>query len=258
MRQLYGFTYPIMLDPVITDPSIYNQVNSYSSRRFISTEEPKERLTTGDVIIGFEGWNHPLEEGAGEALDMTTNDNRTVYILRNGVRVSALRPAHIQGYQTGTVGNEKALATSFTNKNLLFSNGSQIGKLIVYGYSAGGDAAIEFVNQISHQVDLLIVVDSNALTIFTANTEVYDNTREVINYIATTAADHGGQAGKLTASNASKTEISNITLEGESHASIYKNTRDRCINHIRKELSVYDYIPPNKYNPIPPGYKLIA
>ncbi len=208
------------------------------------------------VILGFEGFNHPLEKGVGRPIPMDTPDNRVVDILNTvkkrfiptlGARVA------VQAYATDMDEFVQHHAKRFLNQNLSFDKaGNQTGKLLIYGYSMGGDTAVElatFLNRPnaimknkktpkSVEIELVVTVDAATFNNFGIDRDIPPNVKVNENFWTSTPKTKFGQkGGENRAIDASKTTVNNHKIADSTHATIYKMTKARAIELLVKALN---------------------
>ncbi len=196
-----------------------------------------DRLETTHVVVGFEGFNLPLFENAGDQIASDKTDNRVVAILTQGTK--DVDNVVWRGYSTDMGEKADIKAESFITENLRVSKGRQLGKLIIYGYSMGGDTAVELCKRLQghYTVDLLITVDTATAFDLGVDRVIPENVRKNLNYMAMlTIHDKERHGAENKAENKATTIVDNIPYPNDSHATIYKTTKIDAINEIRAAL----------------------
>jgi hypothetical protein len=119
-------------------------------------------------------------------------------------------------------------------------------KVIVYGYSYGGDFAVDLAEKLKGdniQVDLLITVDAadGPLMGTTVNRDIPDNVSVNVNEYQTTNSPMGSRGDKNTAQDASKTKVYNVDMskvESVTHGSIDEVAKDVNSTLINKTMGI--------------------
>lgn len=199
------------------------------------------------VVVMFEGWNAPWEKEGGksipkEAKSTISSIRRKVvdqfnFARRYKTSIKDERLA-IEAYATDTDDDVKDLAIDFIEKN---NKGN--GKVIIYGYSWGGDTAVELAKDLNGkgiQVDLLVTIDS-ALGPFNGpavrDRTVPPNVKLNMNHYTTTPQSRIGSRGLPNwAEDSSKTEVRNIKHTGPSHGQMDEKTSSQAVKYILDEI----------------------
>jgi RHS repeat-associated protein len=139
-----------------------------------------------------------------------------------------------------TSGSAVANAFDFVVKN--YTKGE---KVILYGYSNGGDFAVELASKLKGEgidVDLLITVDAadGPLMGTTVDHSIPDNVKVNVNEYQTTNSSIGSRGDGNTADDATKTKVinSNLTnVKGVNHGSIDEIAKDLNTSLINKTVT---------------------
>src|SRR5687767_8681004 len=103
-------------------------------------------VTVQHVVVAFEGFNAPWEDGGGPIPETEANVvNAILQGVTAGVESATVKIAR-QGYSTDADEDARDLAKAFIEQHLRVVDGQQRGKLVIYGYSMGGDTAIELAD----------------------------------------------------------------------------------------------------------------
>jgi dienelactone hydrolase len=191
----------------------------------------------------FEGWNAPWEEEGGKPVPK--NAKTTINAIRRGViNEFNLAQAYktsikddslaIEAYATDTDDDVKDLAIGFIEKNHTDS-----GVVVIYGYSWGGDTAIELAKDLDEKqinVDLLITIDA-ALGPFNGpavrDRTITGNVKLNLNHYTSTPMSRIGSRGMPNrAKDSRKTTVKNIVHQGPSHGQMDEATAGASINYI--------------------------
>jgi thioesterase domain-containing protein len=113
------------------------------------------------------------------------------------------------------------------------------GKVIIYGYSWGGDTAVELAKDLKAKqinVELLITIDS-ALGPFNGpavrDRTIPTNVKMKINHYTTTPKSRIGSRGLSNkAEDSSKTKVINISHTGPTHGQMDEETLSDSVNYI--------------------------
>ena len=197
-----------------------------------------------NVVVLFEGWNAPWEEEGGKPIPVqiksTISSIRNEIISKYSMQKISKGSAKsdllaIQAYATDTDDDVKTLALKFLREN---QNAN--GKIIVYGYSWGGDTAVELVSDFKKKVNLLVTVDA-ALGPFSRGIArdrvIPDNVVLNVNHYTTTPDSKALSQGiPHKAKDATKTKVVNIKHEGVAHRDMDEITKDTAVRYIVNEL----------------------
>ena len=214
--------------------------------------------TTTHVILAFEGFNHPFESGVGRPIPQDTPDNRVVDILNKVKERYCNAPGEavkVRAFATDMDEMVQLHAKLFIKENLSFSQGKQTGKVLIYGYSMGGDTAVELAENLNKpnwlertlgnarhvNIDLLITVDAATFNNFGIDRKIPANVKRNENFWTDTPETSFGQkGGKNTAIDKSSTIVNNHKKPGTNHASISKSTKEECIDLLVEALKGKD------------------
>ncbi|MCP4605255.1 MAG: hypothetical protein GY847_32850 [Proteobacteria bacterium] len=202
-----------------------------------ASKKPEEKTPVTHVVIAFEGWNAPWESDAGEKIPLTEKQKTVVDIVTHvkggfqkeneDVEVAAF--ASDTGFLTGE--QAKTGAMKFITENLSFDEGKQTGKVVLYGYSWGGDTAIELAQTLEAKgiaVEMLVTVDpalGPASSTSARDFIIPENVKTNVNYYTTTPESSVmSQGGKNFAKDPSKTNVANIEFTGPTHAEMDERT----------------------------------
>lgn len=194
------------------------------------------------VVIFFEGWNGPWTDTGGKPIPLNTKS--TLAQLRRDVisNYSTFQSSNLcapalatEAYATDTDDDVKDLAAAYIK-----SERKGRGKIIIYGYSWGGDTAIELADDLADEnidVDLLVTIDA-ALGPFSLDPGVRDifistNVRVNVNHYTTTP--HSGMLSQglpTFPKDASKTMVINVKHTGPSHGEMDEKTKDDSVSQI--------------------------
>lgn len=199
------------------------------------------------VVVMFEGWNAPWEKEGGKPIPK--NAKSTISSIRRKVVDHYNFARHyktsikderlaIEAYATDTDDDVKDLAIAFIEKNH-----QSKGKVIIYGYSWGGDTAVELAKDLNAKaikVDLLVTIDS-ALGPFNGpavrDRTVPPNVKLNMNHYSTTPKSRIGSQGLPNwAEDSSKTEVRNISHTGPSHGQMDETTASQAVKYILDEI----------------------
>lgn len=197
------------------------------------------------VVVLFEGINLVFW-GERSQKPIPENDVSTVAEIRRGV-VSGYPPIQKPGEELAT----EAYATDIDDdvkilaKEFIKSNRRGNGKVIIYGYSWGGDTAVELAKDLNDEgipVDLLVTIDAalgpSSHSLLARDITIPENVDTNINHYTTTPRSILGSAGLWhVARNRNKTKISNIKHKGPSHADMDEKTMTDSISRILHELA---------------------
>lgn len=119
-------------------------------------------------------------------------------------------------------------------------------KVIIYGYSRGGDCAVELaaaLDALDIPVELLITVDAafGAAGPAVVDREVPDNVRRNINQYQTNHSRIGSRGDSNTATDADATTVENYNLshvEGITHGNIHQSARAYNAGHMAAAMGV--------------------
>ncbi|WP_444930261.1 hypothetical protein ACJJIF_21345 [Microbulbifer sp. SSSA002] len=81
-----------------------------------------------------------------------TKDNRVVDILNKAAERYTLKPGEtikVRAFATDMYEMVQMHSKLFIKQNLSFRDGKQTGKLLIYGYSMGGDTAVELAENLN-------------------------------------------------------------------------------------------------------------
>jgi pimeloyl-ACP methyl ester carboxylesterase len=213
------------------------------NKKFGNSLIQKCLLENRHVVVFFQGWNAPWQETGGKTIpaDQVT----TIAAIRRDV-VSGYNAIQKQGdtlateaYATDTDDDVKILAREFVK-----SNRRGNGKVIIYGYSWGGDTAVELAKDLNDDgvsVDLLITIDA-ALGIFNGpavrDRTIPENVEENRNHYTKTPNSMVGSRGLPNwAKNPTKTTVDNIAHKGPSHGEMDEVTKADSVSRILNELA---------------------
>jgi hypothetical protein len=195
-------------------------------------------VTVQHVVVAFEGFNAPWEDGGGVIPETEANVvNAILQGVTSGVESATVKIAR-QGYSTDADEDARNLAKAFIEKHMRVVDGQQRGKLIIYGYSMGGDTAIELADALrdTYTVDLLVTVDAATFQNIGVDRTVPPNVHRNVNFWTNNPQTNWGQAGGENVAESAATEIQNVPKHAETHASIDEATKPKVIEIIRKEL----------------------
>lgn len=142
------------------EPFIRSKPDKVKNNNFYSMTKDRRNIVQ-HVAVGFEGWNAPWEQEGGKEIPMTKKSSTVVRIM-SSVKNRFKRKGEstkTKAYATDTDDDVKVMALDFIKKNVTKS----AGKIIIYGYSWGGDTAVELAQDLqahSYIVDLLVTVDA--------------------------------------------------------------------------------------------------
>jgi hypothetical protein len=194
---------------------------------------------THHVVVAFEGFNIPLFQNAGNEIPLDTKDNRVVDIVNQATSDLPEEAVSKIAYSTDFTEVARNKAVQFIKSHLKVENGKQYGKLVIYGYSMGGDSAIELAAKLKGQyvVDLLVTVDAATGANIGVDRTIPSNVRKNINFWTknpqTSLGQHGGPNH---AEQKRLTDVYNFPRHEESHGSIAKATKDASIQHMKEAL----------------------
>ena len=208
---------------------------------------PLRDLPQKHVLVMFEGWNAPWEDEGGKPIPPTVKS--TINSIRNrimdGYKEAKLHKSSIRGdtlaieaYATDTNDDVKTLASKFIQDN----RGG--GKVLIYGYSWGGDTAVELakdLNDISIDVDLLITIDA-ALGPFNGpavrDRTIPNNVKKNRNHYTTTPNSSVGSRGLPNwPKDPKKTVVENIKYQdGTTHGEMDERTANTAVQTILDEI----------------------
>ena len=214
-----------------------------------------------DVVIAFTGG----PDGGGKTIK-PENAGTTGKILLDAQKAAIAKGVEFNGIVITpgvTSGSAVDNALSFIKEN--YKEGE---KLIIYGYSYGGDFAVELSEKLKEQnikVDLLVTIDASdgPMGNSTVNTEIPDNVKQNLNIYqeddsgassasqkstnkpssdgtsSGTSDSPGSNGGPNTAANPSKTKVvnGNLTNQLVTHGNIDEKTAKTVSNVISKNLS---------------------
>lgn len=139
--------------------------------------------------------------------------------------------------------NVKGDIMSYISDNYDASSGE---KLIITGYSWGGDTSVEVAEMLKEQginVDLLITVDAAKGPLSSdlgdwVDREIPDNVNEATNYYQDKPSKVRSHGDEATAADPSKTSVMNIkvTTEGTTHSNIDEHTKPLVIDEIKAKV----------------------
>lgn len=191
-------------------------------------------LDGNDVFVAFSGgYQGPRQLKPNETTTGELVTELTDVANKAGMEFNAI------GYLSSLTGGEESKqAIQFIKDNL-----SEGEKLIIYGYSNGGDHAVELAEQLAEQgieVDVLITVDAadSKLGGSTVNNTVPDNVGLNVNYYQTNPSgdssgkDGGslnlpGSRGNLNKeANPQKTTVININVPNTTHGDIDEDVKE--------------------------------
>ena len=199
------------------------------------------------VVLAFEGFNHPFESGVGKHIPMDTPNNRAVDILKQVTQCYNAKPGEtvkVRAFATDMDEMVQVNAKLFIKKHLSCNNGKQTGKLLIYGYSMGGDTAVELAENLNKpnwlernignaqhvNIDLLITVDAATFNNFGIDRKIPKNVKVNENFWTETPETKFGQeGGKNRAIDPCSTTVNNHKKPGTTHATIYKSTKEKSI-----------------------------
>jgi hypothetical protein len=202
------------------------------------------------VFVLFEGWNAPWESEGGKPIPLsrksTVNTIRknaisTFNTLKAGDPKMQQHRFASQAYATDTDDDVKTLAIAFIKANL-----KNRGKVIIYGYSWGGDTAVELAKDLKDEkinVDLLITIDA-ALGPFNGpavrDREIPENVKLCINHYTTTPKSRVQSQGlPFWAKDSKKTTVRNIKHTGPTHGEMDETTAKSVNSYVKKELGIH-------------------
>ena len=131
-----------------------------------------------------------------------------------------------------------------TAMDFIKNNYTEGEKLIIYGYSNGGDFAVELSEALQAAgitVDLLITVDAadSYLGGRTVNSVIPDNVKENQNYYQETPSRIRSRGNENTAQDPSKTDVMNINMIGDdiNHGNMPQKTAPQVREDIQRVLT---------------------
>lgn len=220
--------------------------NGASLPRVCSIYDTQKTVRVTHVVVMFSGWNPPWQDGGRS---IPTDDGSTLNAMKKNIisKVNSsinskftLYETHsiaIEAYATDTDDDAKDLAIAFIK-----NNHSNRGKIIIYGYSWGGDTAVELSIDLKGEknIDLLVTIDA-ALGIFNGpavrDRNIPNNVRKNINHYTTTPKSRVGSQG-LThyADESDKTLVENIKHTGPTHGQMDEKTSEQAVGYIANEI----------------------
>lgn len=198
-----------------------------------------------DVLIAFSGWYAPWQQGGGKSIPLSSSG--TLAEIVRSVKEKVGDTLQAEAYATDTNDDVKTLAIKFIEDHLTKdeSSGAQLGKLVIYGYSWGGDTAVELTKDLGNRkstitVELLVTVDS-ALGPFNGpavrDRIIPVNVKKNLNYLTTTPQSRIGSKGmKNTAKNPDKTQVINKVYTGPTHGEMDEYTKSIVIDEMISTL----------------------
>lgn len=203
------------------------------------------------VLLGFQGWNDPWDDNAGQKLGPT--DPSTLAKLFRAVEKDYRQKSAGSGpklaaaaYATDTWDEVKSSAIAFVKAHIPSPKKQERGaKLVIYGYSWGGDTAVELCRDLkksNYTIDLLVTVDA-ALGPFSGHMVVRDmiiptNVVRNVNYIAKNPKSGALSRGvKHYPVNKEKTKVENKVIKGVSHGQMDEHLFDETKTLMIEELT---------------------
>lgn len=212
-----------------------------------------------DLIVFIGGWGGASNSVTAQPLNGTRTGTGQLVAQAQRMRLRS-QVHHILALEGGDNAGTQAV-------NWIRQNFNPFGRVIVYGYSAGGVEAMEACREISRlfsiydfsarqltdriitghaagrvRIDLLVTVDP-AFGIFSSqiNRSVPPSVRLNLNYYQTTSSNIGSYGGPNQAIDAARTRVVNENLTarrpGITHSDIDEVTNQRVLAAIRHELS---------------------
>jgi pimeloyl-ACP methyl ester carboxylesterase len=193
------------------------------------------------VVVLFSGWTAPWQDGGGKPIPL--NHASTVAKIRREIvasyPINNLYALATEAYATDTDDDAKILALNFIK-----SNRRGKGRIIVYGYSWGGDTAVELVNDLNGDnmsIPLLVTIDA-ALGPFNGpavrDRMIPENVLVNINHYTTTPKSSVFSQGLPNAAkNPEKTLVVNIKHSGPSHGEMDEVTMPDSVSLIGSVLA---------------------
>jgi len=204
-------------------------------------------IITTNVVVMFEGWNAPWQSGGGKPISI--HSRSTISGLSRKITDRFYKEKYkkswmlehylaLEAYSTDTDDDVKTLAIKFIEENH-----QNNGKNFIYGYSWGGDTAVELAHDLNRKginVDILLTIDS-ALgpfngpavrdRIISANVKINYN-----HYTTTPKSRIGSKRLPNAAADPSKTEVRNISYTGPSRGQMDEKTADIGVKTVLDEL----------------------
>jgi hypothetical protein len=201
------------------------------------------------LVLAFEGYNAPWELKGGWPISLDTPNNRVVDIVNKSIDGFTRITEEVQGQAYATDGPSEQVqlfAMKFIKDNIsITKEGKQLSKLIMYGYSMGGDTVVELAKVLKSKniiVTLLLTVDASTWQNITIDRDIPDNVKTNENYWTKNSERKsyiGTKSGdKNWARDANKTVINNYPCHDYNHATISEATKEDSINHIREILGL--------------------
>jgi RHS repeat-associated protein len=189
-----------------------------------------------DVIVAFGGIDYNHSGDAGSALDLVNN-------LKVWAEANKIEDFDAEPFASDWFDNAHDKALKFIEDN--YSEGE---KIIIYGYSWGGDNAVELTETLKekgYDVDLLIVVDgakgplSGDLGDW-VDREIPDNTKEVTNYYQTNPSRIRSRGNEAKAKDSKKTNVMNVkvTTEDITHSNIDEEVAPLVEEEIKRKVKI--------------------
>lgn len=188
-----------------------------------------------DVIIALGGF-------AKNNSDIGKVTHRIVDNLIAEARVAGLKDFSAKAFAADKFDNVKKDVMDYVKAN--YTKGE---KLVIYGYSWGGETATELTKDLKkagYNVDLLITVDAAKGPFnFTVERTIPDNVKKNVNFYQTTSSRIGSRGGANQAEDPKKTRISNIMVNRYfdkkiDHGNIDEATETNATNYIRSEVGL--------------------
>jgi RHS repeat-associated protein len=188
-----------------------------------------------DVVIALGGF-------AKNKADIGKVTHRIVNTLISEAKAAGLKDFSAKAFAADKFDNVKKDVMDYVK-----ANHTKGEKLVIYGYSWGGETATELakdLKQAGYDVDLLITVDAAKGPFnFSAERTIPDNVKKNVNFYQTTSSRIGSRGGANRADNSKKTRISNIVVNEYydkkiDHGNIDEATETSATNFIRSEVGL--------------------
>lgn len=196
----------------------------------------KSDAATGAVFIALSGWA-PMG-------DLSATTKGIVDQIKAEAEKSHMKGLQAKAFVSDTDDDVKDDVISYVKKN--HQPGS---KIILYGYSWGGDTIMETavaLQKEGYTVDLLLTVDAaKGPASPTVDRKVPDNVKQNVNFYQTGASGIGSRGDPNRASNSYKTEVVNANLTKEldkekkvTHGNIAEVTKEANLELVRHALGL--------------------